>query len=167
VKWLIALALWLGVSQHQAVERALELQGGSSAQAPIVAKAILEWAEPLGLDPAWVVGIIGVENRTLNPTARSTAGARGIMQVMPLHRATYRIVCGGDDLTNPAVNVCMGMHLLASYTPKSGNRVTAQTRYLGCGPSRCPSYHRAVARNTAAAVEVRERIYTPSFGATP
>src|SRR6185295_10785599 len=48
---------------------------------------IREYADTHGVDEAWVLGVVRQESR-FNVDARSSAGAAGLMQVMPRTRAT-------------------------------------------------------------------------------
>jgi Transglycosylase SLT domain len=57
-----------------------------------IADAIVEQGQREKIDPALLVGVLLTEDATLDPRARSSVGARGLMQVMPLRRtcSTWR-----------------------------------------------------------------------------
>jgi soluble lytic murein transglycosylase len=93
------------------------------------------------LDPAWVLAVIRQES-VFNPTARSSAGATGLMQLMPA-TATYvaRKHFGEPppdraDLTDPEANVRLGTTYLRSVLDDLyGNPVLATAAY-NAGPGR-------------------------------
>jgi soluble lytic murein transglycosylase-like protein len=96
-----------------------------------VAQAITVEADRNGLPVALLAGVAMVENPDLLPRAVSSAGARGIFQLMPLHAGRYR--CASKDLEDIASNVCHGVRLLAELVQRhEGNVATALLRYNGC-----------------------------------
>src|SRR5665213_3098830 len=54
-----------------------------------IAGAIVEEGNRRNLDPALLVGVLLTEDATLDTTARSFVGARGLMQVMPGHAGKW------------------------------------------------------------------------------
>jgi soluble lytic murein transglycosylase len=106
-------------------------------------------ASAQALDPAWVLAVVRQES-VFNPTARSSAGATGLMQLMP---ATARHVARkyyGEpapdraDLIDPEANVRLGTTYLRSVLDDLyGNPVLATAAY-NAGPGRVrqwmPSY---------------------------
>jgi len=108
-----------------------------------VAAAIMKYARLHRLDPLLVVGIIGVENATLAPRARSRVGATGVMQVMPSWKRDIRDC--GDDLREPHVNVCFGTRILRIALDASATVRQALLRYNGCVRAKgCRAYPAAV-----------------------
>jgi len=82
-----------------------------------------------GVDPELALAVIEVES-TFNRFAVSSAGAQGLMQVMPF----WKNELGRDDdnLTDARTNVRYGMTILAHYLDReSGDAVRALTRYHG------------------------------------
>ncbi len=67
-------------------------------------------ARKYGLEPALVKAVIQVESN-FNPTAVSSAGARGLMQLMPGTAARYSV--GMHELFNPWENIETGAQHLA------------------------------------------------------
>lgn len=113
------------------VTRLLEANGADSLRAREVAPYVVRYAERAELDPLLVVGVIGVENHRLVPKARSHAGARGIMQIMPFWTKYYSSKCG-MNLAADSVNVCYGTNILRANLDATGNLRSALLRYNGC-----------------------------------
>jgi soluble lytic murein transglycosylase-like protein len=116
----------------------LTTNGASRERAGPAAAAIMKYARLHALDPLLVVGVIGVENASLKPRARSRVGARGVMQVMPSWRRDIR-TCG-DDLGLIQVNVCFGTRILRIALDQSTSVREALLRYNGC--VRSPGCHK-------------------------
>jgi soluble lytic murein transglycosylase len=97
-------------------------------------KAVTEAAEEFGLDPLLVAAVIHNESR-FRPAARSSAGARGLMQLMP---ATAADVAGKLELDgyseamleDPQVNLRLGCaHLRELLDRFGGNEQAALAAY--------------------------------------
>ena len=116
----------------------LTTNGASRERAVPAAAAIMKYARLHALDPLLVVGVIGVENASLKPRARSRVGARGVMQVMPSWRQDIRNC--GDDLRLIQVNVCFGTRILRIALDESSSVREALLRYNGC--VRTPGCHK-------------------------
>jgi soluble lytic murein transglycosylase-like protein len=90
---------------------------------------VWEEATRHGIDPEFALALIQVES-SFDRYAISSAGARGLMQVMPFWKA--ELGRPEDNLTNPVTNVRYGMTILAHYLEReSGDVVRALTRYHG------------------------------------
>jgi len=95
---------------------------------------------PLGLDKAWVYGLIRQESRFVK-AARSSVGASGLMQVMP---ATARYVAAkigmtgysGSSLNDTQTNILLGTNYLNMVLAKLGGSQTLATAAYNAGPSR-------------------------------
>lgn len=95
---------------------------------------------PLGLDKAWVYGLIRQESRFVK-AARSSVGASGLMQVMP---ATARYVAAkigmtgynGSSLNDTQTNILLGTNYLNMVLSKLGGSQTLATAAYNAGPSR-------------------------------
>jgi soluble lytic murein transglycosylase-like protein len=86
---------------------------------------------PAHIDPRLLLAVVTVENPWLEPDAMSSAGAVGLMQVMPFHAGEWG--CSGEDLTDPDVNVCHGTRILADAIRRlNGDLERALLRYNGC-----------------------------------
>jgi soluble lytic murein transglycosylase len=100
---------------------------------------IREYADTHGVDEAWVLGLVRQESR-FNVDARSSAGAAGLMQVMP---RTARYVASRMGMRNyrpKAVadietNVTLGTGYLKLVMQQLGHPVLASAAY-NAGPSR-------------------------------
>ncbi len=86
-------------------------------------------AREAGVPPALVLAIINVES-DFNRWAVSTAGAQGLMQIMPF----WLKIAGqpGDNLFNPRTNVRLGCTILAYYLEQAHGDITlALQSYYG------------------------------------
>lgn len=112
------------------VERVLERRGVESDLARRVAWPLVEYSHQNQLDPAMVLSIMWIESRG-RPDATSFMGARGLMQVMPMHRGRWR-GCG-RDLYAIDDNLCYGTSILAWYLRHyGGDERRALLGYNGC-----------------------------------
>ena len=123
-----------------------------------IADAIVDQAAKEHIDPALLVGVLLTEDATLDPHARSSVGARGLMQVMPLHGGKWG--CGSSDLFNIESNICHGVQILKAALDGSPNTRVALLRYNGCVRGRntpnCHLYDDKVLRHAGrAAAEMR------------
>nr|WP_231133249.1 lytic transglycosylase domain-containing protein [Capillibacterium thermochitinicola] len=94
-------------------------------------------AEYAGVDPQLVAALIYVESK-FNPKARSTKGARGLMQIMPETAAWVSAQKGLDlqeeDLDRPEVNIPIGVWYLSYlFREFNGDRVLALAAYNAGG----------------------------------
>lgn len=111
------------------VELSLRRRGVSGDVARRVAWPLVENAYRNGLDPATVLAVTLVESRG-HPNATSSVGARGLMQVMPVHRGQWR-GCG-SDLYDIDDNLCNGTRILAWYLRTYNDERRALLGYNGC-----------------------------------
>jgi hypothetical protein len=77
-----------------------------------------------------LVGVLLTENPWLDPRARSSVGARGLMQVMPFHAGKWG--CGSRDLFAIESNICHGVAVLADNLNRSPSLRKALLGYNGC-----------------------------------
>lgn len=95
---------------------------------------------PIGLDKAWVYGLIRQESRFIR-SARSHVGASGLMQIMP-GTATYvarRIGMAGftlSSLNDIKTNITLGTQYLNMLLANLGGSQTLATAAYNAGPSR-------------------------------
>jgi soluble lytic murein transglycosylase len=98
-----------------------------------------EYAKSHGVDEAWVLGLVRQESR-FNTDARSSAGAAGLMQVMP---GTARYVASRlglrnyrpKNVTEIETNVTLGTGYMRLVMEQLGHPVLASAAY-NAGPSR-------------------------------
>jgi soluble lytic murein transglycosylase-like protein len=78
-----------------------------------------------------LLAVLLVENPALDPDARSSVGAVGLMQVMPFHAGEWKPCAGPlDDIDT---NICHGARIFAHYMgATNGNVDRALLRYNGC-----------------------------------
>jgi soluble lytic murein transglycosylase-like protein len=111
----------------------LERTGRADAErARQIAYHAVSEAYRYNISPALVFGVMMVENSTLRSDAVSSAGALGLMQIMPLWISSQgrRL---GRDLTDDATNVRYGTFILRHYIDKNkGDLWRALLNYNGC-----------------------------------
>jgi hypothetical protein len=96
-----------------------------------IAVAIIREGRATGLDPRLLVAVLLVENPWLDLHIRSSAGAIGLMQVMPFHAGNWG--CPGRDLTDLDTNICHGARILADALRRTGGDLSAALlKYNGC-----------------------------------
>jgi hypothetical protein len=83
------------------------------------------------VEPRLLLALLLVENPWIDPDAVSPVGALGLMQVMPLHRGSWRVCAPGFEQVE--ANICYGAHIFAQYLKQEkGNVDRALLRYNGC-----------------------------------
>ncbi|MFO7893410.1 MAG: lytic transglycosylase domain-containing protein [Longimicrobiales bacterium] len=148
------------------VEASLEKWGISPQLARKVAWPLVEHSYARGLDPATVVAVVLVESSG-KPTATSFVGARGLMQVMPIHEGHWG--CGGD-LYDIESNLCYGTRILAWNLARfQGDEQRALLAYNGCvngtNTPNCHTYPAKVSRMRDLVRAEWERVAPRSYGA--
>lgn len=96
-------------------------------------------AEKHGLDPAWVAALIRAES-AWQPTARSHADARGLMQLLPgtgkavarRHQLAWK---GAATLYQPRENISLGIAYLADMLGRHGGQPFLATAAYNAGPT--------------------------------
>lgn len=118
-------------NEHVApVERVLRRRGVPGETARRMAWPLVEQSYSRQLDLATVVSIVLIESNG-RPDVTSVAGARGLMQVMPLWIGRWR-GCG-RDLYAIEDNLCNGTSILAWYLRRhDGDERRALLGYNGC-----------------------------------
>ncbi|MDR2128575.1 MAG: lytic transglycosylase domain-containing protein [Burkholderiaceae bacterium] len=101
---------------------------------------VLASARDAGLDPAYVYGLIRQESRFV-PDARSSAGASGLMQLMPATARWMARKTGLDDfkveqVNVPETNLLLGTRYLALALADLGGSLPLAAAAYNAGPSR-------------------------------
>ena len=94
-----------------------------------MARRVYYAAQKVDLPPELVLAVIHTES-TFDPKAISSAGALGLMQIMPF----WKLIIGEktDDLMNLHTNIRYGVTILQHYLEKeNGNLTRALARYNG------------------------------------
>lgn len=126
-----------------------------------IATSLVREARRASLSPDILLAVLLVENPWINPSARSPVGARGLMQVMPLHEGNWR-KCP-KSLDEIESNICYGAQIYRQYLREEGGNVErALLRYNGCvtgsnTPGCQESYPRAVFARVSRAKAIAKR----------
>ncbi|MBB3659933.1 hypothetical protein FHX15_005202 [Rhizobium sp. BK650] len=83
------------------------------------------------VDPNWVLSVMRAENATFDPHLVSSAGAIGLMQVMPRIGEAF----GAADLTDPEQNIRAGTRFLRVLIAKYKNPVLVAAAYNAGAPN--------------------------------
>ncbi|HKK07480.1 MAG TPA: lytic transglycosylase domain-containing protein, partial [Gemmatimonadota bacterium] len=107
---------------------------------------ILSTADGLGLDPAFLAGVIRQES-AFDPTVVSTAGAVGLTQLLPstarrVARRSGLPVPDSSDLFEPPVNLILGARYLAGLLDRYGGSRLATLVAYNAGPERWRRWQR-------------------------
>ncbi|KPN70728.1 lytic transglycosylase domain-containing protein [Neisseria sp. 83E34] len=116
----------------------------------------VRYANQVGIDPAWVYGLIRQESRFMLG-AQSSVGAQGLMQVMP---ATAREIAGKIGMDSSQLytmdgNIRMGTWYMADAKRRLQNNEVMATAGYNAGPAR--------ARNWQAATPLEGAIYAETI----
>lgn len=96
-----------------------------------ISLALVREGRNVGIDPRALASVLLVENPWLAPDIRSSVGAVGLMQVMPVHAGQWG--CASDDLEDIGVNICHGARIFAAYLRRHGGDMDrALLAYNGC-----------------------------------
>lgn len=103
------------------------------------AREVQRAADNLHIDPSWVMGVMRQESAFI-ADVRSSAGALGLMQLMPGTGADMARLLklprpDSADLLQPDVNIRLGTHYLKKTLDSFGNKVLATAAY-NAGPGR-------------------------------
>lgn len=112
------------------IERVLQDYRNDPALDRRIAVSLVREANRAGLEPRVLLAVLLVENPELNPRARSSVGAVGLMQVMPVHKGNWA-ACP-DDLEGVDANICYGAQIFAFLYRRDGNAERALLDYNGC-----------------------------------
>jgi soluble lytic murein transglycosylase-like protein len=113
------------------IERVLLQHRNDPQLAHRIALALVREAASVRIEPRVLLAVLLVENPWLDPSAESFVGARGLMQVMPMHDGKWSGCTGSLDEIEP--NICYGSRIFAHYYRATGGDIErALLRYNGC-----------------------------------
>jgi peptidoglycan lytic transglycosylase len=139
------------------------------------AQVIRAYARDRDLDPALVAAMIYAESR-FDPNVRSTAGAVGLMQLLPETGQFVATSTGGKDfieadLRDPDINVRYGTWLLAYLRDRYDGDLTTALAAYHAGPANVDAWRargRSIAfpetRAYVDEVERLRRVYARAYG---
>ncbi|PZU44408.1 MAG: lytic transglycosylase [Sphingomonas sp.] len=132
------LALALGI-QPACATVAVAQQAADTRTAHPYASHVAEAARRFGIPEGWIWAVMRVESNG-DSRAVSTAGARGLMQIMPATWATLRARYGlGTDPFDVRDNILAGAAYLRAMHDRYGD-VTAMLAAYNAGPGRYDEY---------------------------
>jgi len=141
---------------HWPLAIALARRSGNPEVAEQAAAALVREAQRLRLSPSLLGAVLLIENTPLDPTAVSSQGAIGLMQVMPVHRGSYGCFA---DLVNVDTNICHGASILKHMVRRTKSVALALKRYNGCVRGRnTPRCYRYPVRVLRTASRLRREI---------
>jgi len=88
-----------------------------------ISRAVLRESRRQQVPPSLIAAVLVTENTTLTPEARSSVGAEGLMQVMPMHAGAE--LCRSSDLVDVDSNICHGTLILARNLRRTVTNFTA------------------------------------------
>jgi len=122
-----------------------------------VARAVMREAERQKVAPSLIAAVLITENTTLKPTATSSVGALGLMQVMPMHAG--QLGCPSANLADVDSNICHGTRILALNLGRTKTSTAALLRYNGCvRGANTPDCHRYPGKVLARAGRLRQEL---------
>lgn len=151
--------------QAQAVGQATTAAGRVPGSVPEAYRGIVaEAAQKYGVDPA-LIGAMMAQESGGNPNAVSSAGAQGLMQVIPSTGAMYG-VSDPAALRDPATSIDVGVHYFADLLKQYGGNVENALAAYNGGP-RGVTAPVAETRQYVPAVMARYRASQAAVAAAP
>lgn len=129
-----------------------------------IATALVREGHRAGLAPDILLAVMLVENPWIKPEARSPVGARGLMQVMPIHKGKWP-GCPRDTIEEIEANICYGAQIFKNALRETrGDLHTALLRYNGCvkgtNTPNCHTYPSQVFARVAKASSIERPTHT-------
>ncbi|MFN2602436.1 MAG: lytic transglycosylase domain-containing protein [Gemmatimonadaceae bacterium] len=138
----------VSIKEEDRIRAMLRSRTSDANRADRIATALVREGKRSGIGATLLVGVLLTENPDLEPRATSSAGARGLMQVMPFHAGHWG--CPSSDLFDIESNICHGVRILADNLRHSRTLPAALLRYNGCvhgtNTPDCRRYARVVYR---------------------
>ena len=118
-------------TEIQPIERVLLHYRNDPRVVRRIATSLVREGRRSEIAPDLLLAVLLVENPWLKSSAQSSVGARGLMQIMPLHRGQWK-ACQ-DDMDSIEGNICYGAQIFRDNLRLSkGNYESALLRYNGC-----------------------------------
>jgi soluble lytic murein transglycosylase-like protein len=151
-------------SEESRIAAVLGTRTADSERANRIAAALVREGKRANISSTLLVGVLLTENPDLEPRARSSVGARGLMQVMPVHAGQWG--CPSGDLFDIESNICHGVRILADDLRHARDLPAALLRYNGCvrgtNTPDCYLYAGKVYRHARQSASGRDGVITPS-----
>jgi len=112
-----------------------KLRSATEYSSGTIGELVRQYARMYALDENLVFAVIRAESN-FDPYAVSSAGARGLMQLMPETAAEMRV----DDIFDPAQNIAGGTQYLAKMLNLFGNDVELALAAYNAGPNAVKDY---------------------------
>lgn len=110
-----------------------------NALVPIFETA-LEAGRTYGIDPMLLIAVISIESR-FNPYSQSTAGAQGLMQIIPrYYQDKVPAGSGKNPFLNPVINVRVGAQILQETIHREGGLMAGLQVYGGSASDERQTY---------------------------
>lgn len=117
-----------------------------------------EAAQEHGLDPLLLTAIMSIES-SLDPSARSHKGAKGLMQVLvAVHKEKFEPYGGTVNAFDPRTSVMVGAHILGDMLERTGTVQGALKHYVGAANLRTDGGY------GAKVIRMRDRIWHAATG---
>lgn len=134
---LMNLAAHSDPRNHAPIQSYLESHGAPQHRARRVSRLIVSESARWSIDPALVTALVTVENHTLVSDTASSAGAQGVMQIMPFWKKSFARRCG-TNLHDDRTNICYGIHVMQTFLKERGSVERALLAYNGCRDRTAP-----------------------------
>lgn len=132
-------AVLAAIGSPAAADPVDDVRAGTQRAAHPYAAYVTDAAQRFGVPEAWIWAVMRVESNG-DPRAVSSAGAMGLMQIMPATWAALRARYGlGNDPFDPRDNIMAGAAYLRAMHDRYGN-VAAMLAAYNAGPGRYDDY---------------------------
>jgi soluble lytic murein transglycosylase-like protein len=117
-------------SEEERIAGILSKYSSDRARVNRIAAAIVKEGHRRNIGSSLLVGVLLTEDPALDPRAKSSVGAIGLMQVMPFHAGNWG--CSSGNLFDIEANICHGVAILADNLKSAHTLPSALLGYNGC-----------------------------------